>query len=641
MKSVKTGLSCLSLLIFLAFASPVYSQQTFQTTKESVIGLLQYLPKDYNSNSNKYPLVIFLHGVGERGANSTNPSTLEGTIYSVDNLGPPRFAKDGYNFPFILISPQLKTGIGNWPTWYIMEVINWAKNTLRVDEKRIHITGLSLGGGGAWTMIQDYPQLFASSTPVCAGYNSPSKACGIAKENLPVWTFHGDADTTVPLSKTQTMVNAINACSPTPNPKAKLTIYPGVKHNAWDRAYKPDHTYHNPNVYEWMMSKVNTRNGSNLLPTASAGSDKSYSNTTKIYLSGSGSDSDGSIRTYHWTKISGPSATIASASSASTSATASPGTYMFRLTVTDDDGGTDSDYVKVTVSSSTTTKTSTGNVSPVASAGSDVNLVLPSSTAKLYGSGKDSDGSISSYRWSKLSGGVANLSGATGSTLTAWGLQEGSYVFRLTVKDNDGATGYDDVKVVVSKSGTSSGSNSAPVASAGNDVSLTLPATTAKLYGSGKDSDGSIVSYSWAKVSGGAANLSGANSSTLTAWALSQGTYVFRLTVKDNNGATDYDDVTVVVNGSSSSGSAPTVNAGSDIKLTLPATTARMYGKTSGTIKSYQWTKLSGPQAYMSGATTSDLIAYKLVAGSYVFRLTVKDTSGKTAYDDVKVVVYN
>lgn len=635
MKRVKTGLSCLSLLVFLAFASPGYSQQTFQTTKESVIGLLQYLPKDYNSNSNKYPLVIFLHGTGERGANSTNPATLEGTVYSVDNLGPPRFAKDGQNFPFILISPQLKKGIGNWPTWYVLEVINWAKSTLRVDEKRIHITGLSLGGGGAWTIAQEQPHLFASLAPVCGGYNSTGKACGIAKENLPVWAFHGDADPTVSLSKSSSMVNAINACSPTPNPKAKLTIYPGVKHNAWDRAYKPDHTYHNPNVFEWMMSKVNTKNGSNVLPTASAGSDKSYSNTTKITLSGSGSDSDGSVKSYRWTKISGPSATIANASSASTSVTASPGTYMFRLTVTDNDGGTDSDYVKVTVTSSSTGKTS-DNASPTANAGSDVNLVLPATTANLNGSGKDSDGSISSYTWTKVSGGVANLSGANTAKLIAWGLKEGSYVFRLTVKDNDGATASDDVKVVVSKSGSTSGSNSAPVASAGSDVTLSLPSTTAVLKGSGKDTDGSIASYTWTKISGGAANLSGANTSTLTAWKLVQGTYVFRLTVKDNKGATDYDDVKVVVNGTSSG---PSVNAGSDISLKLPATTARMYGKTSGTIKSYQWSKLSGPQASLSGATTPDLIAYKLVAGTYVFRLTVKDSSGKSAYDDVKVVV--
>src|SRR5690606_8443926 len=167
MRRSKSFLSCLCLVFVLFSSAPILAQQTFQTTNETTIGLLQYLPKDYNSNSNKYPLVIFLHGIGERGANSTNKSTLQGTINLVAKIGPPQYAKDGHNFPFILISPQLKNNYGTWPTWYILEVINWAKNTLRVDEKRIHITGLSLGGGGAWTMLEDYSKLFASGSPVC------------------------------------------------------------------------------------------------------------------------------------------------------------------------------------------------------------------------------------------------------------------------------------------------------------------------------------------------------------------------------------------------------------------------------------------------------------------------------------------
>ena len=108
MKRLLILLFSLCLLILPAAVTSVNAQQTFKTTSETVIGLLQYLPKDYASNSNKYPLVIFLHGVGERGANSTDPATLESTIYSVDNLGPPYYAKNGTEFPFILISPQLK-----------------------------------------------------------------------------------------------------------------------------------------------------------------------------------------------------------------------------------------------------------------------------------------------------------------------------------------------------------------------------------------------------------------------------------------------------------------------------------------------------------------------------------------------------
>lgn len=524
-------------LLFFSATTTVSAQQTFETTSESVIGLLQYLPKDYHNNSDKYPLVIFLHGIGERGANSTNRSTLEGTIYEVDNIGPPRHAKDGHEFPFILISPQLKSNYSNWPTSYVMEVIEWAKSRLRVDEKRIHITGLSLGGGGAWTMTESYPRLFASSSPVCGGYNSTSKACAIAAENIPVWAFHGDADPTVPISRSTNMVNAINGCSPTPSPKAKMTTYPGVKHDAWNKAYKPDHTYHNPNIYEWMMSQVNTKNGSNKLPTANAGSDKSYSGTTTINLSGSGSDSDGSIKSYRWTKISGPSATISSASSKSTSVSVSgAGAYIFRLTVTDDKGDTDSDYIKVTVSGSASSS------EPTVNGGSDVTLTLPATTARLNATAKASSGSIKSYTWTKVSGGAANLSGANTANLTAWKLEKGTYTFRVTVKDSNGKTAYDDVKVVVNGS-----SSAKPTVNAGADIKLKLPATTARIYGKASD-DGKIVSYKWTKLSGGAANLSGADTPDLTAWKLEAGSYVFRLTVKDNDGNTAYDDAMVFVN---------------------------------------------------------------------------------------------
>lgn len=541
---MKTTLFAATIIALLSFLAPAETkaQQTFKTTTETVIGLLQYLPSDYNSNSNKYPLVIFLHGIGERGANSTVPATLESTIYSVDNLGPPLYAKNGTQFPFILISPQLKNNYSSWPMWYILEVINWAKSTLRVDEKRIHVTGLSMGGAGVWTAIQEYPKLFATASPLCGAFNTTSKACGIAAENLPVWAFHGDADTTVPLSRSVNMVNAINACTPAPSPLAKMTIYPGVKHDAWNRAYKTDHTYHNPNLYEWMMSHSNTKNGGNSIPSANAGADKTYSSASTISLGGSASDSDGSITNYSWTKVGGPSATISSAASASTSvAVSAAGTYMFRLKVTDNSGNTDSDYIKVVVSS--TGSSSSTNAAPVANAGANATLILPSSTAILNGAGTDSDGTIASYTWTKVSGPSANLSGATTSKLTAWGLVQGTYVFRLTVKDNLGATAFDDATVVVN----GSTSNSIPVVSAGPDVNLTLPASTAICNGTATDSNGTIVSYAWTKVSGPAGNLSGANTSKLTAWALVAGTYVFRLTVKDNAGATAYDDVKVVV----------------------------------------------------------------------------------------------
>jgi dienelactone hydrolase len=98
------------------------------------------------------------------------------------------------------------------------------KSYLRIDEKKIYITGLSMGGYGAWTMIEDYPKLFAAAAPVCGAYNHPSKASGIAKENLPVWAFHGVKDNVVKYTVTTNMVNAINATSPKPTVLALISI---------------------------------------------------------------------------------------------------------------------------------------------------------------------------------------------------------------------------------------------------------------------------------------------------------------------------------------------------------------------------------------------------------------------------------
>ena len=139
-----------------------------------------------------------------------------------------------------------------------MEIL-LCKTYLRIDLTRVYLTGLSLGGGGTWTYSQDaiLGQKLAAVAPICGSSNSVLKACNFGLTNLPVWAFHGDADGTVNVNKSISMVNAINACSPAPNPLAKLTIYPGVAHNSWDRAYLTDNSLHTPNLYQWLMQFQN------------------------------------------------------------------------------------------------------------------------------------------------------------------------------------------------------------------------------------------------------------------------------------------------------------------------------------------------------------------------------------------------
>jgi predicted esterase len=527
--------STLTVVFLLGFSTLVKGQQVFKTTPTTVIPYLEYVPQDYNSNSNKYPVVFFLHGIGERGPNSTSIATLEAGVWTIAKNGPPKLVKYGQQFPFILISIQLKNSYGTWPTWYVKEVIDHVKTYLRIDERQMHITGLSMGGGGAFGMAYDYPQLFATASPICAGYVSMSKACNIAGENLPIWAFHGDADTTVPYTQSVNMINAINACSPTPSPKAKLTIYPGVNHNSWDRAYTPNNTYHTPNLYEWMLSYTNTASRGNKIPVTTACTDKSISGSTTT-LNASATDADGTISSYSWKQISGATCSLSSTTSASpTVSNLTAGTYAFKVTATDNAGATDTDYVQVTVQGAQVTLS--------ANAGSDVTIASPTTSATLTGS---ATGTISSYKWTFVSGPKTPV--LTNSTSAAVSVSDltigGSYVLQLEVRDSGGAVATDRVAVTVNVSTT----NIKPVANAGGDITLVSPTNSVTINGSGTDADGTITKYQWTQVSGpSASTLSGATTPTLSATNLKVGTYIYKLTVTDNMGAAMLDKVYVTI----------------------------------------------------------------------------------------------
>ena len=187
---------------------------------------------------------------------------------------------------------------------------------------------------------------------------------------------------------------------------------------------------------------------------------------------------------------------------------------------------------------------SSGNQPPVANAGADKTVTLPTTSTSLTGSATDADGTIASYAWARVSGPTTfTLGTANAATTTLTNLVQGVYVFRLTVTDNSGATDTDDVTVTVNAA-----ANQAPTANAGSDINLTLPTNNTTLIGSGTDADGTIASYAWTRVSGPTTFTLGAAEAATTALTnLVLGTYVFRLTVTDNNGATGTDNVTVTV----------------------------------------------------------------------------------------------
>ena len=230
---------CLAVFAVLSGCSrqalqPCETAQTAQTLHRDVtlqLDYLLYLPADYASSQKDWPLLIFLHGLGERGPD----------LNKVKIHGPAKLIEQGREFPFIVVSPQCPAGSW-WPyeTQKVLALIDEIVETCRVDEKRIYLTGLSMGGFGTWAIASVQPQRFAAIAPVCGG------GCTFLAPRLtmPIRAFHGDADTVVPLEKSREMVDAVNNAGG----NATLTVYPGVGHNSWTQ------TYANNELYEWLLS---------------------------------------------------------------------------------------------------------------------------------------------------------------------------------------------------------------------------------------------------------------------------------------------------------------------------------------------------------------------------------------------------
>ncbi|GBR76206.1 Por secretion system C-terminal sorting domain-containing protein [Candidatus Termititenax persephonae] len=292
------------------------------------------------------------------------------------------------------------------------------------------------------------------------------------------------------------------------------------------------------------------------------------------------------------------------------------------------------------------------NAAPTASAGVDQTITLPTDTATLDGSASsDSDGSISGYLWtqvSKPSGAPdATLSNANAANATVGGLQQGTYVFRLKVTDNDGAEATDDITVTVNAAPPPPPPpNTAPTANAGTDQTITLPTDTATLDGSASsDSDGSIASYEWTQTAGPvtATISSSGNSSTGVGGLTTAGTYTFQLKVTDNEGAESVDTVTINVYAANIP---PTANAGNDQNIKLPVSSVTLSGNASsdsdGSIASYEWTQTAGPvtATISSSGNSSTGVGGLTTAGTYTFQLKVTDNEGAESTDTVTINVY-
>jgi len=208
-------------------------------------------PADYDANK-KYPLVIFLHGAGERGTDNLVQLKHGMADYAND--------ENRKKFPAFVIAPQCpaerKWVEVNWsdpnhempaepsiPMKQTFDVIEGLRKEFSIDEKRLYMTGLSMGGFGTWDALQRKPDYFAAGIPICGGGDVKQAA---KLKNVPIWCFHGDQDTAVKVARSREMIAAIKEAGGMP----KYTEYPNVGHDSWSA------TYRNPEVHAWLFGQV-------------------------------------------------------------------------------------------------------------------------------------------------------------------------------------------------------------------------------------------------------------------------------------------------------------------------------------------------------------------------------------------------
>ncbi len=219
-----------------------------------------FVPADWTTK-NKWPVILFLHGAGERGD--------DGLIQTEVGIGT-AIRRYRSRFPAVIVMPQCRKDV-----WWTdpamadmaMKALELSQKEFRGDPQRTYLTGLSMGGYGTWYLAANHPGKFAAIAPICGGILRPDDSRKQPAEDTrpyteaaqkvgktPVWIFHGGDDPVVPVAESQRMAEAIKAVGA----EVHYTEYPGVGHNSWEKAYaEPDFT-------TWLLSQSLNSPGSKL-----------------------------------------------------------------------------------------------------------------------------------------------------------------------------------------------------------------------------------------------------------------------------------------------------------------------------------------------------------------------------------------
>ncbi|MEM7549596.1 MAG: hypothetical protein AAF363_07975 [Bacteroidota bacterium] len=415
-------------------------------------GYLEYLPDGYDT-AKRYPLIVFLHGRGERGNGNTE-------LFEVADLGLPNFIEFGVDLCpgpsdlqdecFIVISPQLKTTVDSWGINVINHVFEFAIEKYKVDTNRIFLSGHSLGGIGTYNYAGNsnkYNYSLTGIIPVAANSIDATEGCRISERKINVRAYHSQADSTVKFPGGKRSFDNIKNCtSPIPEADLRFIEYASLTHNATVQQgfRESDRDSTGMNVYDWLFNVGLPSDTINDAPSANAGADLTLDlPIDSVVIDGSGTDPDGDDLNFLWSQISGTPLILSDIDTDDLLLTnLQEGSFSFVLQVNDPDGLSDTDTVNLALNPPAPQP-------PVASAGTDLVITLPQDSVLIDGTGSDADSDSLFFSWSQTSGASAVLSGVNEEDLFVSSLSEGTFTFELVVTDSDGLSDADQVQITV------------------------------------------------------------------------------------------------------------------------------------------------------------------------------------------------